>query len=206
MKYLFLSPKDDNYLFYYSDLLANKNVLFVETALNKKGFSGFFYRLHISKKLNNIVSLPFKDVWIKKYKSKNVENFIKDSSEPCIAIVFRHSFFLFYRHTYEKWLKKINPKIKICFLFTDIVDSYKKGFDMKIAKEKFDALLSFDNEDSEKFELSYYPHLVPFPRKSYFLKKFKQKEKFFMGGGTVKYILWEGRKIDFRCLLKYINC
>ena len=53
---------------------------------------------------------------------------------------------------------------------------------MKIAKEKFDALLSFDNEDSEKFELSYYPHLVPFPRKSYFLKKFKQKEKFFMGG------------------------
>lgn len=77
---------------------------------------------------------------------------------------------------------------------------------MKIAKEKFDALLSFDNEDSEKFELSYYPHLVPFPRKSYFLKKFKQKEKFFMGGGTVKYILWEGRKIDFRCLLKYINC
>ena len=163
-------------------MLTNKNVLFVETALNKKGFVGFFYRLHISKKLNNIVSLPFKDVWIKKYKSKNVENFIKDSSEPCIAIVFRHSFCLFYRHTYEKWLKKINPKIKICFLFTDIVDSYKKGFDMKIAKEKFDALLSFDNEDSEKFELSYYPHLVPFPRKSYFLKKFKQKEKFFMGG------------------------
>ena len=39
------------------------------------------------------------------------------------------------------------------------------------------------------------------------IEKFKQKEKFFMrGGGTVKYILWEGRKIDFRCLLKYINC
>ncbi len=41
MKYLFLSPKDDNYTFYYSDLLRNKDVLWVNTSLNKKGFVGF---------------------------------------------------------------------------------------------------------------------------------------------------------------------
>lgn len=187
MKYLFLSPKDDNYLFYYSDLLSNENVLFVETALNKRGLVGFFYRLHISKKLNKIINLPFKDVWIKKYKSKKVREFIKNKMENCVVMVFRHSFFLFYRHSYEKWLKKINPNIKLCFMFVDIVDSYKKGFDMKIAREKFDALFSFDKEDSKKNGLIYYPHLVPFPRKTFFLKNFKQSEK-SLGGGSVYFM------------------
>lgn len=183
MKCLFLSPKDDNYLFYYSDLLSNENVLFVETALNKRGLVGFFYRLHISKKLNRVINLPFKDVWIKKYKSKKVREFIKDKTENCIVMVFRHSFFLFYRHSYEKWLKKINPNIKLCFMFVDIVDSYKKGFDMKIAEDKFDALFTFDREDSKKFGLIYYPHLVSFPRKTFFLENFKQSKK-SLGGGV----------------------
>lgn len=57
MKYLFLSPKDDNYTFYYSDLLKNKDVLWVNTSLNKKGLIGFLYRIHISKKLNKIINI-----------------------------------------------------------------------------------------------------------------------------------------------------
>lgn len=70
MKYLFLSPKDDNYTFYYSDLLKNKDVLWVNTSLNKKGLIGFLYRIHISKKLNKIINIPFKDIWIQNYKTK----------------------------------------------------------------------------------------------------------------------------------------
>lgn len=70
MKYLFLSPKDDNYTFYYSDLLKNKDVLWVNTSLNKKGFVGFLYAIHISKKLNKIINIPFKDIWIQDYKTK----------------------------------------------------------------------------------------------------------------------------------------
>ena len=42
-------------------------------------------------------------------------------------------------------------------------DSYKKGFDINIAKNKFDVLFSFDKEDSKKYGLVYYPHIVPFP-------------------------------------------
>lgn len=162
MKYLFLSPKDDNYTFYYSDLLKNKDVLWVNTSLNKKGLIGFLYGIHISKKLNKIINIPFKDIWIQNYKTKKIKDFIK-TDKKCIVLVFRHSFFLFYRHFYEKWLKKINPNIKICFLFADIVDSYKKGFNINIAKNKFDALFSFDKEDSQKYGLVYYPHIVPFP-------------------------------------------
>ena len=187
MKYLFLSPKDDNYTFYYSDLLKNKDVLWVNTSLNKKGLIGFLYGIHISKKLNKIINIPFKDIWIQNYKTKKIKDFIK-TDEKCIVLVFRHSFFLFYRHFYEKWLKKINPNIKICFLFADIVDSYKKGFNINIAKNKFDALFSFDKEDSKKYGLVYYPHVVPFPANI--------EIQNVRGGKSIVYILWEEQKND----------
>lgn len=185
MKYLFLSPADENYLFYYSDLLSNKDVLWLHTSLNKKGVVGFFYRMHISKKLNKILNIPFKDIWICKYKTKNVKQFL-EQEEDVLVIVFRHSFFLFYRHSYEKWLRKINPNVKMCFLFADIVESYNKGFDMNIAKEKFNELFTFDKEDSERHHLVYYPHIIPFPKRAFFKERF-QLDKKMMGGDSVFY-------------------
>lgn len=73
-------------------------------------------------------------------------------------------------------------------MFADIVDSYKKGFDINIAKNKFDALFSFDKEDSKKYGLVYYPHIVPFPANI--------EIQNVRGGKSIVYILWEEQKND----------
>mgnify|MGYP002622092107 CR=1 FL=1 len=49
---------------------------------------------------NKIINIPFKDVWIQNYKTRRIKDFIK-TDEKCIVLVFRHSFFLFYRHFYQ---------------------------------------------------------------------------------------------------------
>lgn len=154
--------------------------VWVKTEFKLNKILEFFRHIHTSRKLNSVIPLPFKNIWIRKFQSKRIKTFLRQNNP--VVIAFRCSFFLFYVYNYEKWIKKINPAAKCVFLFADIVETYRKqDFNMEVARQKFDALISFDKEDSKKYNLLFYPHVIPFPKKFVMKKTVEQYDVYFLG-------------------------
>lgn len=112
-------------------------------------------RLHFSKKLNSIFSLPFKNKWkltldqIEYDSGKQYNIFFFSTSVPAVGV--------------ESRLEKLRSRHHIKYILYAI-DAWKSSA-LDLAREydkliKFDNIITFDNMDAKSFNLNYYP--IPF--------------------------------------------
>ena len=77
----------------------------------------FIIKIHFSYKLNKIINLPFKSIWV----NSVLKNIDEKNSENIIFIIYDRSFL----SNNEKFLKKLRKKYincKLVYMFTNIVN------------------------------------------------------------------------------------
>lgn len=145
------------YKYAYNQLNELSNAFFdIDFPHNK--VLAFLQKVHCSTKLNSVINLPFKGIWIKKrikiYK-KQIQKFKKPEAKLCF-VLFADCLHL-ERMNFLTYLKEAFPNCKIVYYFQDLV---KKDINKQKLLEKpnpyIDLIYSFDLGDAQKYNLEYY--------------------------------------------------
>lgn len=155
--FIFVCLESGLYRYAYNQLNELKNVYFDMDFPNNR-FMSLIQRVHCSVKLNSIIRLPFKDVWIKKritlYK-KQITKFDNPNAELCF-VLFADCLYLERIH-FSELLKDSFPNCRIVYYFQDLVD---KDINKKRLIENpnpyVDLIYSFDLGDAKKYNLEFY--------------------------------------------------
>ncbi|WP_214835039.1 hypothetical protein [Exiguobacterium sp. E4787] len=143
----------------------------------KFSFFNFICKAHLSHRMNNRYSLPFKKVWYKKLSN------VKFKKEDTICFIITADW---YYPEFIEYLKIKYPNSKFVFYFSDTVESkLNKISYMSVTqmKKKFDLILSYNMRDVEKYDLIYtsIPYsFVPKEWKAEF-QKYKEVDVLFIG-------------------------
>ena len=99
----------------YKDLEVNTSILYQRGIKNfNNKFLKFIFKICFSKKINNYISIPFKQKWFEYIFPKNI--IISDSA----LFIFTKDNFKYLELGFAKYLKKNYPRCKIILLFLDI--------------------------------------------------------------------------------------
>ncbi|MBP5800407.1 MAG: hypothetical protein J6W43_10965 [Prevotella sp.] len=145
----------DVYLTAYKELIDDPKISYIPT-FRPKGWTGQLQRIQFNPKLNNIITIPFKEKWNPLYLRH-----IKKEEQPCFLIL-------------DKWLRmeggirllpylrKHYPKAPIvCYaqdLIETIIDVYShKQIDVDYFKQHANLFISYDAIDAKKHGLLYHP-------------------------------------------------
>ena len=157
-KFVILGEGDSISMQSFSDIMKLDNVTYIPdiyTCLNS--FPRFLFKIHVTPKINKIVSLPLKNKWfsfvLKKYNINNYENmcFILTNfwvkSDELEAI---------------EYIKRKYPNAKIVWYLRNLVKtlqtiSQKKSLNIPKIKKKLDLILSFDHTDCHQYGFDYFP-------------------------------------------------
>lgn len=113
-------------------------------------------RVHFSEKINKHFQLPLKNLWYGSF--LQVLDLKEQKSEQVCLLIYDHNK-LGGEHSFLEYTRKINPNIKICYIFTNIIRysaAESKGYVDKL-NEWYDAVFAFDPEDAVKYGFSYSP-------------------------------------------------
>lgn len=158
--YVFVSPKMSDLVIRYSDLNNNDFTKHIyhnpDDSIKKNILLHYLYRIHISKKINKIINLPFKGIWSKLrfFNDKKIK--FKYSNPICFIIDSRYLHFQrnYYKDYFISHLRKKYKDCKIVLYYLDILSTY--NFDIKIYKQFFDAVITFDKEEALENNFLYY--------------------------------------------------
>lgn len=163
MKYNFVifSYNWDYYEYIYADIRELKNVLYYPKKLSKvhqpiclvthlNRFIYLLYMIHHSGRLNKLFNIPFKRIWFNSY----FQNSFKDNRDICFIFFGRNV--TNDKYEYISYLKKKYPKSKYVCFFQDLIETHT-GIDIEKLKSHFDLILSYDPEESEKYDIKYHP-------------------------------------------------
>ncbi len=203
--YVVLGSSSDLYKFSYSDLRKTNYATYIpgiESKLNK--IEQGLLRAHTWRKLNSIVSLPFKGVW-----NKILLGQVPVRDENKICFIF-FSNWVEYDNAFHitDYLRRNYEGCKLVWFLQDIISTRSmidgSPFDMVTLKDKFDLVISFDQNDCKKYNLHYH-HLVfssfegvveDYPESDvYFIGKAKNRLKEILL--VYKLLRDEGLKCDF---------
>ena len=158
--YIILGSPSDLYIRSYSDLKQLKNVLYVPGIFSTLNIiERIIFRFFTWEKLTRIICLPFKTFWNKR---------IFKQCEDCIS---DHNCFVFIGDWVEyedelqivEYLRSVYKECKIVLFLQDLVCTKRmkngKPWDVPVLKEKFDAVISFDHNDCDKYGFIYH-HLI----------------------------------------------
>ena len=155
MKFVILSEKGKNYQVYFHEALKRSDVLYSDYYLSDTTlFDKFLQKLHGTKKIPMGIKKMFHFLWTIRFHLLKLNKFIKN--EDCIILVYR-SWYALFEEGLDKYLKNINSKCKLVWVFGDIVSSYK--VELSNITKKFDKILTFDFEDADKYGFTYYPEI-----------------------------------------------
>lgn len=145
----------DLYKVSYSEVIHG-STLYLSEIEPKNKFLNFFYKLHLTPKVNRFVSIPYKNIWCRYWFRK------LDRKEPTIFLVFRNWIEVNHKTHIFDFIKKNFGKNKVVIFFQDIIDSYKnpetgEPIDIQELKSKTDLLISYDINDSQKYEMLFHP-------------------------------------------------
>ena len=156
---------------YYRAILGNEVINHPQVRYYKRAFNGNpflqkIFRLHWSNKLNSIINLPFKRVWFRKMYEQNFDNDLP------VCFVFFSFNYLKFDGGFTKYIKKRNPLNKIVSYHHDLI-SKKCDYDYNIIKNKVDLSVTYDKDESEKYNIHYfrnvvYSKIIPEPEKTNF--------------------------------------
>ena len=155
--YIYLGANSDLYRTSYSDLKKMKGVTYIDDLSELFGSLHFLYKIHFSKTINSIVRLPFHGIWNFFYK----KSFYGDKKPLCFVL----SGYWIRTEKYTNlidYLKSNYPDSRFVWVASDLIKNYKNYFqdtpiDLKVIKEKVDAIFSFDQNDVKNYGLKYYP-------------------------------------------------
>jgi len=113
-------------------------------------------KIHFSYKLNKIINLPFKSIWIKKV----LEAIGEENNQNIIFIIYDRSF-LSNNKKFLECLRKKYPNCKLVYMFTNIVKISGAGDNHFVSKlnQYYDVVYAFDPEDAKKYNFKYSPLL-----------------------------------------------
>lgn len=171
--YILINYDNDIYKYYYKDVNSLDYAYFDHGYPHGVIFK-LLMKLHISNKINKIINLPFKELWIKrqirqlyfastKFKSKNKK----------VCFILFSSCLPMHRYGLLKWIKYYFPDAIIMYYFQDVIskDSYKLDF-INSKPEEVDMILTYDKNDAKKYNLLF--HNLPY---SYLSKYYKSINK-----------------------------
>lgn len=153
--YIILGSEWDLYQIAFSELKNYENVKYVYGMFpKKKSLKGIVYRVHFNPKINNILSLPLKNLWIPTYFDVD----FPESRQLCF-IIFRS--WLIYNPGLIDYIRRKYPAAKIVVTIFDLmsksINGYKKLLDDAWLKNNCDLVTSFDQGDCEKYGFTYHP-------------------------------------------------
>ena len=180
-KYVIFSHKEDYYKMGFSEVLNLPNVDYVGEPLNGGDYNKVvrsLNRIHFSQKINSVVELPFKSIWNKKIYSDS------GSYVDYCFIVFMNWLHPQYKPLF-KYLHNAFKGSKLILYFEDVVAS-RKHISMDIAEKYFDEIVTFDKNDSEKYDFHYYP---AFMSRNIISENnsIKESDVFFIGNAKKRY-------------------
>lgn len=145
------------YLQAYSDLQGYSNVLIQPNIRQLLGKYWLFYRVHLSNHSNKIVHLPFKQMWFPLF-----DNICFFNDKPICALFTGRWIRIAVELGFDSYLRRKHKKYKSAAFITDLMkiqkDFYNKNpIDFSKYRETLDLLLSFDQGDSKKYNMTYHP-------------------------------------------------
>lgn len=148
-------------------------------------FSGILFKIfrgHLSIKLNNIIQLPFKQIWNPYILDKKLKTIADNSNELCF--LFEGSSYRFVECGFVQYLRKKYKNCYLVFFFDGRVDVFKreyKHFSIEQMKKIFDIVISYNKSDTEKYGLLLKrPKLIDYKVYQY-SGRYKNSDAFFVG-------------------------
>ena len=130
-----------------------------------------FYKVHISQKINNIINLPFKELWYKKRINRLLNLF---KSEDKICFVLFSSCLEYENAGFSKIIRQTFPNSKIVYFFHDLVKNNKLRQEFVQKNRNIaDLIYTYDYGDSQKYNLKF--HNVPYSAISFFSNNIQLK-------------------------------
>lgn len=133
-----------------NDLIYLNNCIILENKfVFKNKIVEFLYRIHTSKRINNIIILPFQSCWNRTF-FKDVK-FI--DNKPICFIFATHLEKQFNMKTF-RYLRKKYPNCKIVTMRRDVIEvclSEIKNGSVELLKKTFDNIYTIDNNDVIKY-------------------------------------------------------
>ena len=206
MYYVIYGNSNGFYDIAYKDIVDLPNVEYYRGICFENKFLNFILRIHLSKKVNGIIELPFKKCWYKLL-YYNIKKKPKDEDKLCFLFFSRLIEDDFSRN-YLLYLKDRFPRAKYVCYFHDILDSHI-NINIENIKEIFDLVLTYDYNDSIKYNLIYHP--TPYCFVSIEKNKKYESDIYFVGKAKTRmqtivsaYDKFEQK--GFKCLFFIVDC
>jgi len=155
-KYVVFLPQTDVYINTYFELFNKKNVEVIDSILDLDSeLLRKMHRVHYSYKLNQVINVPFKNLWYpiyyrnEKTKEKILFLFV-GTEERCLSK---------YTRSYRNYLKNKFPNCIIALFFTDLVE-LRRSFDINRIKIFADIIIDYDKVEAKKFGFLYHTDVI----------------------------------------------
>jgi len=141
----------------YNDLTDSPNAQFIPLKINlwkkeDRNLTGLLCHIHLSPRINRIISIPFKNIWINRVFNFKLKDNL-DKSVPCCFIIYALCYEK-YENFLIKYLRNNYKECKIILFYVDLFANSR--FKFKKAKHLFDAIFSFEKNDADKHGFIYY--------------------------------------------------
>lgn len=176
MKYNFVIFASDFYCYEtaYGDIIGLENTKFIinPTPIGKS-INYPLYRIHHSVKINNIINIPYKNIWFKSYFKDNFREKLP------LCFVFFSNWLTLERYGYIDFLRRKYKNSKYVCFFQDMI-ILKKDVDIEHVKKTFDLVISFDHYEATQYKIKYFP-LVNSRSRFDLSSDLQQSDIFFLG-------------------------
>ncbi len=159
--FVILGSKNEIFKTSFKDVVEQENVVYLDGDISCKGaLYKFLYRLHFSKAINKLISIPFKKIW-----NAGSVTFSFDNPKPICFVLFTNWVQNNTQTGIVPFLRKKYPGCKIVWFAQDILcticNTYtRKRIDVDSLKKDFDLVVSYDMGDASKYGLEYHPTVL----------------------------------------------
>ena len=118
------------------------------------GLQWFLYKIHMSPRTNKLFNLPLKRIWNHQMIEKSVRKSL--SKDDKIVFIFSGTSYRYIDFKLTVFLKKTYPNSRTVYIFSDKVMLYQsidEKFSIEKLKQNFDAVISYNNKDAERYSL-----------------------------------------------------
>lgn len=153
MKYLVIDDENDLYKNIFSDLFKTTEYV-VEEIKKIDSFKLIQYisKVYFSNRVNKAIKLPFKNAWEGLY---GIEKYKYEAEEQYVLIVLNGTLRYYFTPDYLRRFKKKHKNVTLVMVMYDNWDSLLDQDKMLEYKKIFDMVLSFDENDCEKFDFKH---------------------------------------------------
>lgn len=152
--YVVFGTEDQYYTYGYSELNNHSNTVYFEKPVCLSSFyrlKDFVRRVHLSEKINKVVSLPNKEFW-----NCHLFEYKFDNNKPICFVFFPGSKFSdSIPFGFVDYLKDKYKGSKFAVFYQDLV-RFKRKVSLEMFRDKMDLLLSFDFKDSKENGMIYH--------------------------------------------------